>query len=104
MNHEMIAKIAAQAFTLTHEEKLELNRILVDNIRRTQKLNSAKVAAGFNIGDKVSFDAGPRKGGKITIRIESFSRDGTKVKGPVVAGYDSGRGWSVSGALCTKVA
>ena len=93
MNAQILS-ILAQASALSLEDQCLLNKMLVENIKRNRKVEAVKIGVKFNIGDKVSFDAG-RKGLK-TIMIDGFSRDGTKIKGAEVG---SGIHWTVGNTV-----
>jgi len=101
MNQAAILEVLKQATKLSLEEQLELNSLLVGNIKRVRKIESIKDAAKFDLGDEVVFDAGPRKG-IIKIKITEFSRDGSKLKGPQIGGFRPGCRWTVSAQLVKK--
>ena len=88
-----IFEILAQASKLSHEDQLTLNKMLVDGIRRNHKIASIQSSAKYNIGDKVIFDAGRK--GIITMVIDGFSRDGSKLKGTQQGGLRAGCQWTV---------
>ena len=96
MNTQILS-ILAQATTLSNEDQLMLNKLLVENIRRSRKVEAVKVGMKFNIGDKVMFDA--KRNGLITIVIDGFSRDGSKIKGTQVGGIRSGCRWTVGNTV-----
>lgn len=101
MNIQAIHEILAQASKLTVDEQRELNRLLVEGLKRASKIKNIQSAAKFNLGDTVVFDGGPRKG-LIKITISDFSRDGSKVKGIQIGGFNPGVRWTASAALCNK--
>lgn len=94
-------EIFAQVKSLSIEDQRALNKMLVANLNRENKMKSMVVASKFNIGDKVSFDA--RSKGYITIEIGGFSRDGANLKGKQIGGLRVGCNWTVGAALCNKV-
>lgn len=71
-----IMKLASQ---LSVEDQRILNRLLVLSIRKNIKAVAVEKSAAIEIGDYVQFNAKTR--GDITIKVDGFSRDGTKVKG-----------------------
>jgi hypothetical protein len=98
-----IQSILSQISALSLEDQRMVNKMLVANLNAQLKSKAANAAINFRIGDIVSFDAGPRKGGITKIRITGFSRDLSKIKGstintpyPVI--------WTVSAPLASKVA
>lgn len=96
--------IFAQITALTLEEQRMLNKMLVSNINESIKESQRAAAVQFRVGDLATFDAGPRKGGKTTIQITSFSRDLSKIKGTQIGGMRAGIQWNVSANLAKKVA
>ena len=88
-----ILEILAQASKLSHEDQLELNRLLVEGIRRNRKIKAIQNGSKYNIGDKVMFDAGRK--GLITMVVNGFSRDGSKIKGVQQGGLRAGCEWTV---------
>jgi hypothetical protein len=96
MNPQVI-NLLKEIATLSLEDQREVNKGLVENLRRTQKIAAIQLGAKFNIGDKVMFDAGRK--GLITMQVTSFSRDGSKIKGPQIGGLRSGCIWTVGTAV-----
>jgi hypothetical protein len=92
-----ILNILSQVSALSMEDQLELNKALVENIRRARKISAIQIGQKFNIGDKVMFDAGRK--GLITMQITGFSRDGSKIKGPQIGGLRSGVNWTVGNTV-----
>ena len=101
VNNEAIYAVLKQAVALTLDEQRVLNSLLVENLKRQRKVEGARIASKLNIGDEVVFDAGPRKG-IVKIRVESFSRDGSKLKGPQLGGFRPGCMWTVAAQLVNK--
>lgn len=106
-NTQAIYEVLALASKLTYEEQRELNRQLVDGLKRQSRLEDIQVAVKFVRGDIVQFDAGVRKG-MVRILIDSFSRDMSKVKGLQLVGQSTtpspvATRWTASAKLCSKV-
>lgn len=93
MMNAKVLEILKQAIALTVEEQRELNTALVDNIKRAHKVQAIQSSAKYSIGDTVIFRH-PSKG-LIKMRVESFSRDGSKLKGPQLDGLRPGTMWTV---------
>jgi hypothetical protein len=100
-----VYQIFQAAVSLTEAEQLQLNKLLVENIKRGRRTNAAIAGARFSIGQVVRFDA-KRKGMKY-IKIEKFNRAGT-----AVVGYECDREgfrfavatrWTVATTLCSLV-
>ena len=89
-----------QIKTLTIADQLVLNKLLVQNIRHSNKVKSIENSARIDVGDYFQFDGKTR--GIITIKVSEFSRDMTKVKGTQVnKGFGRatrGIKWTVGGA------
>ena len=88
-----ILEILAQATKLSHADQLELNKLLVANIRRNHKVAAIQNSAKYNVGDTVMFDAGRK--GLIKVAVDGFSRDGSKLKGKQIGGLRAGCLWTV---------
>ncbi|WP_407306197.1 hypothetical protein [Acinetobacter sp.] len=97
-----IKSIMAQIETLPFEDRRMLNKLLVAHLNAEQKVSAAENAMKFRINDMVKFDAGPRKGGIVTIQITGFSRDLSSIKGIQVGGARAGTNWTVFANLCEK--
>ena len=98
-----IKSIMEQISTLSLEEQRMVNKLLVASLNSQVKAKSADAAANFRFGQKVQFDAGPRKGGLITMEITGFSRDMTKIKGTQLDGFRKGCLWTVGANLCKAI-
>ena len=105
MNPMTISQILQAANQLSMDEKLQLNRSLVEMIRTNQRVQKVVAGSKFCVGQLVRFDA-KRKGTKF-IKIEKFNRAGT-----AVVGYECDRAgnkaalstrWTVSTTLCQLV-
>jgi hypothetical protein len=81
-----LATIFAEVKTLSLEDQRALNSLLVANIRSALKHKAVMTSIEFRAGDIVKFDGKTR--GPIFIKINSFSRDRTKIKG-----VQLNRGW-----------
>jgi hypothetical protein len=81
-----LATLFAEVRTLSLEDQRALNALLVANIRQSLKQKAVMTSIQFKFGDIVKFDGKTR--GPIFIKIHSFSRDLTKVKG-----VQLNRGW-----------
>jgi len=74
-----LTALMTQIRTLSLEDQRALNAMLVANIRAGLKQKAVMTSIQFKAGDVVKFDGKTR--GPIFIKIHSFSRDLTKVKG-----------------------
>lgn len=92
-----LATIFAEVKTLSLEDQRALNSLLVANIRTALKQKAIMCAVKFKGGDVVKFDGKTR--GPIFIKIHSFSRDATKVKG-----VQLNRGWKTKAGTMWTVA
>lgn len=99
-NQAQIQNILAQIATLPFEDQRMLNKMLVANLNASAKQLSRVNAIQFRVGQKVCFDAGPRKGGIVTVEITGFSRDMSKIKGKQIGGFRDGILWNASANLC----
>jgi len=100
-----LSEILEVAGQLSTDDKLILNRSLVEMIRTSQRVHKVIAGSKFTIGQIVRFDA-KRKGIKF-IKIEKFNRAGT-----ALVGYECDRTgnkstlptrWTVSTTLCAPV-
>jgi hypothetical protein len=94
-------EVFAQVQALSFEDQRALNKMLVANLNCTTKLKSMQVAAKFNIGDEVLFDA--KSKGIVKIKVTGFSRDGSSLKGTQLGGLRPGCNWTVGATICNKV-
>jgi hypothetical protein len=81
-----LTSLMSQIRALSLEDQRALNSMLVANIRAGLKQKAVMTSIQFRAGDVVKFDGKTR--GPIFIKIHSFSRDLTKVKG-----VQLNRGW-----------
>lgn len=92
-----LATIFAEVKSLSLEDQRALNSMIVANIRLGLKQKAVTSSSQFYIGDVVKFDGKTR--GQIFIRINSFSRDRTKIKG-----VQLNRGWKTQPGVQWTVA
>ena len=102
-NQAQIKNILAQIAALPFEDQRMVNQLLVANLKAGQKEAARDIAMNFRVGQEVQFDAGPRKGGITRIKITSFSRDMSQVKGTQVGGFRPGVNWGVAASLCKAI-
>lgn len=101
MSTEVLNSLMKQIKSMSIEDQRTLNSLLCANIRGASKIRSIQSAAKFVIGDTVVFNAKTR--GMITISVDGFSRDMSKIKGTQLnQGCSSNKGmkWTVGASLC----
>jgi hypothetical protein len=98
---QALATVFAQVKSLSMDDQRALNKLLVANIRLAMRQKAVMTAITFKAGDVVKFDGKTR--GPIFIKIHSFSRDLTKVKGVQLnRGWKTQPGvqWTVGATVC----
>lgn len=101
MSATTVSALYAQIRVLSLEDQRVLNKMLVANIRLGMKQKAVMTSITFKAGDIVQFDGKTR--GPIFIKIHSFSRDLTKVKGVQLnRGWKTQPGvqWTVGATIC----
>lgn len=96
-----LTALMSQIRVLSLEDQRALNAMLVANIRSGLKQKAVMSSIQFKAGDIVQFDGKTR--GPIFIKIHSFSRDLTKVKGVQLnRGWKTQPGvqWTVGATIC----
>ena len=81
---------------LTYEELIALNHRIVERVKFLESMQAHREMMDFNIGARVSFDAGAR-GGRRTGRLVKFNRK------TVTVITDDGQRWNVSPHLLSPV-
>jgi hypothetical protein len=104
-NDKQIRDLLEAAGKLSLEDMRTLHRGLVELVKTRQRQKAAQLGAQFTPGQIVRFNA-KRRGIKY-LKIESFNRAGTAVKGPEcdvngnVPSFSTR--WTVGTTLCTLV-
>ena len=99
-NQAKFKNILSLIADLPFEDQRMLNKLLVAELKAGHKEAARDAAADFRVGQIVTFDAGPRKGGLTKIQIIGFSRDMSTIKGKQIGGFREGIQWNVAATFC----